>query len=53
MARLATQGLAALAGFWLKILFNLEVYGRERLTGQGCILVPQSWQLPGWLNFGL
>jgi long-chain acyl-CoA synthetase len=40
MARLATQGLAALVGFWLKGLFSLEVYGRERLTGQGYILCP-------------
>ena len=40
MARLVTQGLASLAGFWLKRLFNLEVYGRERLTGQGYVLCP-------------
>lgn len=39
-ARLATQGLASLAGFLFKWLFNLKVYGRERLTGQGYILCP-------------
>jgi len=40
MARLVTQGLALLAGFWLKRLFDLEVYGREKLTGRGYVLCP-------------
>jgi len=40
MARLATQGLASITGLLFKWLFNLKVYGRERLTGQGYILCP-------------
>ena len=40
LARLATQGLASVTGLWFKWLFNLEVYGRERLRGQGYILCP-------------
>ncbi len=39
-ARLATQGLASLTGFLFKWLFDLKVYGRERLKGQGYILCP-------------
>ena len=40
MARLVTQGLASVMGFWLKRMFNLEVYGQEGLTGQGYVLCP-------------
>ena len=40
MARLVTQGLASLAGLLLNWLFNLKVYGRESLTGQGYVLCP-------------
>jgi long-chain acyl-CoA synthetase len=39
-ARLATQGLAAVWGLWFKWMFDLKVYGRERLTGRGYILCP-------------
>jgi long-chain acyl-CoA synthetase len=40
MARLVTQGLASIIGLLFTWLFNLKVYGRERLTGQGYILCP-------------
>jgi long-chain acyl-CoA synthetase len=40
MARLVTQGLASITGLLYKGMFNLKVYGRERLTGQGYILCP-------------
>ena len=39
-ARMATQGLAAVLGLLFKGLFDLKVYGRERLKGQGYILCP-------------
>jgi long-chain acyl-CoA synthetase len=37
-ARMATQGLAAVLGCWFKGMFDLKVYGRERLKGQGYVL---------------
>ncbi len=37
-ARMATQGLASALGSWFKWMFDLKVYGRERLTDQGYIL---------------
>jgi long-chain acyl-CoA synthetase len=40
LARMATLGLASILGFWFKRMFDLKVYGRERLTGRGCILCP-------------
>jgi long-chain acyl-CoA synthetase len=40
MARLVTQGLASITGLLFRWLFDLKVYGRERLTGQGYILCP-------------
>jgi long-chain acyl-CoA synthetase len=40
MARLVTQGLASAVGLLLNWLFNLKVYGRESLTGQGYVLCP-------------
>ncbi len=39
-ARLATQGLAAVMGPLFKLLFHLQVFGRERLEDRGCILCP-------------
>jgi long-chain acyl-CoA synthetase len=39
-ARMVTQGLASPLGWWFKWMFDLKVYGRERLTGRGCILCP-------------
>jgi long-chain acyl-CoA synthetase len=39
-ARMVTQGLASLLGFWFKWMFDLQVYGRERLMGRGYILCP-------------
>jgi long-chain acyl-CoA synthetase len=39
-ARLVTQGLAALMGFWFKRMFRLQVVGRENLKGRGYILCP-------------
>ena len=39
-ARLATQGLASVMGPLFKLLFHLQVYGRERLKDRGCILCP-------------
>jgi len=39
-ARLVTQGLASLLGRWFTWMFDLKVYGRERLTGRGYILCP-------------
>ena len=39
-ARLATQGLTAVMAFLFKGLFDLKVYGRERLPEQGYILCP-------------
>jgi long-chain acyl-CoA synthetase len=39
-ARLVTQGLASITGFWFKRMFNLKVCGRERLKAQGYILCP-------------
>ncbi|MGC2433569.1 MAG: AMP-binding protein [Desulfobaccales bacterium] len=39
-ARVATQGLASLLGPLFKLLFHLQVYGRERLEDRGCILCP-------------
>jgi long-chain acyl-CoA synthetase len=39
-ARMATQGLAAVLGVLFKWLFDLKVYGRERLKGQGYIFCP-------------
>lgn len=38
LARMATQGLASLMGVLFKWLFDLEVYGRQRLKGQGYII---------------
>jgi len=37
-ARMATQGLAVVLGTWFDRMFDLKVYGRERLQGQGYIL---------------
>jgi len=37
LARMVTQGLASLLGFWFKWMFDFKVYGRERLTGRGYI----------------
>ena len=39
-ARLATQGLAAIMGFWFTRMFDLKVYGREGLGDRGYILCP-------------
>ncbi len=39
-ARMATQGLIALMGVFFKWLFDLKIYGRERLTGEGYIFCP-------------
>jgi long-chain acyl-CoA synthetase len=39
-ARMATQGLTATLGSWFRWMFDLKVYGKERLTGRGCILCP-------------
>jgi long-chain acyl-CoA synthetase len=39
-ARLVTQGLAAALGFWFTKMFDLKVYGRERLVGQGYLICP-------------
>ena len=52
-ARLVTQGLAAIMGFWFTRMFDLKVYGRERLAGPGVHPVPQPWQLPRRLHVGL
>jgi long-chain acyl-CoA synthetase len=40
LARMATQGLASALGTWFKWMFNLKVYGPERLKGRGYILCP-------------
>jgi long-chain acyl-CoA synthetase len=40
LARMATQGLVCALGIWFTWMFNLKVYGRERLKGQGYILCP-------------
>lgn len=37
-ARMATQGLASALGSWFKWMFDLKVYGRDRLKDQGYIL---------------
>ncbi|MGB8990493.1 MAG: AMP-binding protein [Desulfobaccales bacterium] len=39
-ARMVTQGLTATLGSWFRWMFDLKVYGRERLTGRGCIFCP-------------
>ncbi|MBM4273253.1 MAG: AMP-binding protein [Deltaproteobacteria bacterium] len=62
-ARMVTQGLAAVLGLFFKWLFNLKVYGRERLKGQGYILCPNhvsfldgfvfAYAVPGPLRFRL
>jgi long-chain acyl-CoA synthetase len=40
IARLVTQGLAWALGSWFTWMFDLKVYGRERLVGQGYIICP-------------
>jgi long-chain acyl-CoA synthetase len=40
LARMTTLGLASALGTWFKWMFNLKVYGRERLKEQGYILCP-------------
>ena len=40
LARMATQGLASALGSWFTWVFDLKVYGRERLKDQGYILCP-------------
>ena len=39
-ARMVTQGMVATLGSWFRWMFDLKVYGRERLTGRGCIFCP-------------
>ncbi|MBI4642661.1 MAG: AMP-binding protein [Deltaproteobacteria bacterium] len=39
-ARMATQGLSSLLGRWFKWMFDLQVYGGERLQGQGYVICP-------------
>jgi long-chain acyl-CoA synthetase len=62
-ARMTTQALAAVLGLLFKGLFDLQVYGRERLTGQGFILCPNhasyldgfllAYAVPGPLRYRL
>ncbi|MFZ5450296.1 MAG: AMP-binding protein [Thermodesulfobacteriota bacterium] len=39
-ARMATAGLTMVLGAWFKGMFDIQVYGQERLQGQGYILCP-------------
>ncbi|MFA5109917.1 MAG: AMP-binding protein, partial [Desulfobaccales bacterium] len=39
-ARMVTLGLVSTLGSWFKWMFDLKVYGRERLSGRGYILCP-------------
>jgi len=39
-ARMATTGLTMVLGAWFKGMFDLQVYGQERLHGRGYILCP-------------
>lgn len=62
-ARMVTQGLASVLGLFFKWLFNLKVYGRERLNGQGYIFCPNhtsfldgfifAYAVPGPLRYRL
>jgi long-chain acyl-CoA synthetase len=38
--RMFTQGMAGWLGLWFKMLFDLKIYGRERVKGEGVIFCP-------------
>jgi long-chain acyl-CoA synthetase len=62
-ARMTTQALAAVMGLLFRWLFDLQVYSRERLMGQGLILCPNhvsyldgflvAYAVPGPLRYRL
>jgi long-chain acyl-CoA synthetase len=63
LARMTTLGLASVLGLWFRWMFDLKVYGRERLKDQGYILCPNhasfldgfilAYAVPGPLRYRL